>query len=260
MAKLLVLDFDCTLAADEIGYWHASVNMCDRGFGGKHRVSLLRSLFDRLREHGILLAICSDNSEAVIKRALAAPGVVLHRFFTPEMILGRETVEDGFLHDGSILRKSQVIATRLLRPLAILPSELLFVLVDDSASQARDITSSLPGAKTCLVARAAPVRIGRSNSYPAGGIHEEECDAILHWAGIVDSESSRLKLALPPRESIITSIAPVPLKQAGLPAKIQGDIGGGKAACDCFKPKRTNGPLSRRCLHCRFHQMDHLHS
>lgn len=189
MARLLALDFDCTLAAREINFdadlW---ADMRVAGFGGVDRVQALDALFSELSDRGVELAIVSYNSSAVCRKALRAVGLARH--FPPDRVFGSDT----FCTTSSVRnspaspvapgrwRKDLLIEQLLLSPLGISADALLFV--DDDASHIADVAQSLPSAQTLLLSPA-------EHCETAQGIQGAQMEAIRRWAAGDEPDSPR---------------------------------------------------------------------
>ena len=159
--RVCVFDFDETLAVSNgvPGVHHLEL------FGGSTRLAELRSLLEDIAGAGVLLAIVSFNSKAVISPLVEAAG--LAHLFPDALIFGHEVYEDGgalrnvlaerygtgFVRDW---RKSSVIQELVLPAARGCAEGLLFV--DDDPANIHDVCQSLPGSQSVLA--------------PSGGLRE----------------------------------------------------------------------------------------
>ena len=98
--KVVVFDFDGTLAADHVTAWVDRASMADRGFGGAARVAMLDDMLGSLVEAGAVLAVCSLNITDVIRSALMTVNL-LHHFGPAPIICDHYDVEDRGGHTKS---------------------------------------------------------------------------------------------------------------------------------------------------------------
>jgi HAD superfamily phosphatase (TIGR01681 family) len=240
---LLILDFDRTLSAEEIGMWHDHGNMLERGFGGAARVDALRTLLAQLDAAGVIIAIVSYNSKKVICKALK---IVKIDAIPAARIWGHEAYEDG----DRRWSKSKVIASQLLSPLGVAAADVLFV--DDDPSHVTELSTEL-GVRALLVPR--PVqRDVRHTAKPLGGMQRAEMDAVRAWAASTGCDVPSVPAA-PADASGASSI-----DAAAAALRIEGDAApasAGDDSCRGFVPKRASGPLARRCLNCGEHETMH---
>ena len=103
--RVVVFDFDQTIAADEISIWGWD-NIVDRGFGGEERVSMLRTMLQQLVERNIACAIVSFNTKSTIERALSATRLL--GFFRRDLIFGA-TMSGGLKRAGRRFRHRPAI-------------------------------------------------------------------------------------------------------------------------------------------------------
>jgi len=83
----VIFDFDETLAVDT-GHPRSDPVLL---FGGRQRLTELTVLLKDLKESGIMLAVCSFNSRAIIEPLLQRARLL--PFFTPDLILGSEVFQ-----------------------------------------------------------------------------------------------------------------------------------------------------------------------
>lgn len=233
MHKLVVFDFDHTLAAINVSNWVDRGSMVNVGFGGAHRVAMLADLLNTLSAQGVKLAICSLNTRDVIRVALDATGLL--RFFgSPPVICDC----DDFFRCGQ--RKSSVIIQALLPAIGVSSErEADLCFVDDDPANIVDVRTHLPSATALLVPRnqatLAQAVAGRTADAAKSGMGVAESEAILEWAFQGRPRPTRA----PP------SAEPGPVRPGH---------------CTSFRPKRMNGPLARRCANCGAHEHDHVSS
>ena len=189
--RIVVFDFDQTLAADEISMLTDKAMLIDRGFGGAERVAMLHALLRALTgEHKATLAVCSLNSRHTIRLALSACG--LADFFETSLIFDRT----DFMRAGSL--KSQVIA-KFIMPKVIGSSPAHTLFVDDALEHIKDVQLRLRAVSTVHVPRpGAATKFGGARGsalLPLGGIREAQCEEILAWA----NRAAPAADALPPR-------------------------------------------------------------
>jgi hypothetical protein len=228
--RLVVFDFDRTLAADEVSTWIEREHMVDRAFGGRERVAMLASMLGALADAGVALAICSVNSREVIRGALDAAGLL--PLFSVDRLVVRDRAD--FIRNGSL--KSRVIANTILGSLGASEATLLFV--DDDSNHVRDVALRLPQAQTILVPRPPPPRVVREpepDELPTAGMCHEHVEAVLCWM----------------RGEPLPEKAPSPTADASTPPCTLDGL------CARFEPKKPTGPLARRCATCGGHQDEH---
>eukprot|EP00961_Rhodomonas_salina_P083745 1125372-Rhodomonas_salina.2 len=71
MPRVVVFDFDSTLASCEVGIFSLK-DATNLAFGGHDRVEMLRNLLESLHRRGIKLVIVSYNSKHVIEKVCCA--------------------------------------------------------------------------------------------------------------------------------------------------------------------------------------------
>lgn len=219
--------FDQTLASANVSPWIDRGSMVRLGFGGPARVAMLAELLGTLHAHGVALAICSLNSRDVIHCALDATGLL--RFFgAPPVICDAE----DFSQCGRL--KSAVIAHRIM-PRVGVEDEAGVLFVDDDPANVRDLVTRLSRASALLVPRntatLAQAVAGRSAEAARSGMGAPQCQAVLEWA---------FDGAPPPKPPV------APAAAAASPGTCLG-----------FTPKRSAGPLARRCATCGGHEHAH---
>ena len=255
--RVVVFDFDQTIAADEISIWGWD-NIVDRGFGGEERVAMLRAMLQQLVERSIACAICSFNTKSTIERALSATRLL--GFFRRDLIFGRDNVrwpEEGW-------KKSSVIAQRILFPLSLHERDLFFL--DDDPSNVRDVALAFPKSQALHVPRvgdAAP--FVRQVDKPRGGIQRVHVERVLRW---VRGETLEPTAASEWEGLQLPSGSAQPDSSADDAASIASGCSGSSSSsggvprwrggvCSNFVPKRPSGPLARRCFTCNEHESLH---
>eukprot|EP00965_Chrysotila_dentata_P188164 6172575-Pleurochrysis_carterae.AAC.2 len=165
--RVLVLDFDQTLACEEVSLLgskeHAVVV-----FGGEKRIDALSSMLAEVISAGVTPAICSFNDKKIIGKSLAAVG--LRKFFDGRFILGYGEC----LTDNNPTRiKGRAIEQAIMRPLDVAAENVLFV--DDNPRNISEFQSFLPSAKTMLIPHA-------SAPAASGGMQPEHMVAVVAWS------------------------------------------------------------------------------
>ena len=255
--RVVVFDFDQTIAADEISIWGWD-NIVDRGFGGEERVSMLRTMLQQLVERNIACAIVSFNTKSTIERALSATRLL--GFFRRDLIFGRDNVrwpEEGW-------KKSSVIAQRILAPLGLLERDLFFL--DDDPSNVRDVALAFPKSHALHVPRvgdAAP--FVRQVEKPRGGIQRVHVERVLRWvrgealdpAPGSEWEGMQLPSGSPAECCGIADDAASVARGCSASSSSSGGTRWRGGVCSNFVPKRPSGPLARRCFTCNEHESLH---
>jgi len=174
--RIVIFDFDRTLAVRHVGMFDVNGDVAGRCFGGPSRTGKLSKLLRELRAEGCTLWVVTRNSAHIVNKALTA--VALRPLFAG--IVGNETFGDEFDSASGLNKTAKSVAIRRHvltaaqdTPLAIAH---MVLFVDDDAAEVSEVSNAL----SC-----ATIHAGATNAHGEGGMSGADMEAVRRWATAV---------------------------------------------------------------------------